>query len=184
MHWPTSASFMSQTRQGSSILLQQDCNNSLPKWSTLLAGCWQHQPRSLFVQLSLPMQNGNKFWAHSELEMCSKGNVLVRVSISAQTSWPRHKLGRKGFIQLTLPHCCSSPKEVWSGTPAGQKAGADAETMEGYYLLACFLIELKATSPGMAPPQWALPPLITNWENTLQLDLMEAFPQERLVSLW
>jgi hypothetical protein len=30
----------------------------------------------------------------------------------------------------------------------------------------------------------ALPPLITNWENALQLDLMEAFPQGRLLSLW
>jgi hypothetical protein len=42
--------------------------------------------------------------------------VLVRVSILAQTSWPRSKLGRKGFIQLTLPHCCSSPKEIRTGT--------------------------------------------------------------------
>jgi len=64
--------------------------------------------------------------------------VLVRVSIPAQTSGPRSKLGRKGFIQLTLPHYCSSPKEVRTGTQAGQEAGADAEAMEGCYLLACF----------------------------------------------
>ena len=46
----------------------------------------------------------------------SKGTVLVRVSTfaPAQTSWPRSKLGKKGFIQLTLPHCCS-PKEVRTG---------------------------------------------------------------------
>jgi len=49
----------------------------------------------------------------------------------------RSKLGRKGFIQLTLPHCCSSPKEVRTGTQAGQEAGADAEVMEGCYSLAC-----------------------------------------------
>jgi hypothetical protein len=30
-------------------------------------------------------------------------SVLVRVSIPAQTSRPRSKLGRKGFIKLTLP---------------------------------------------------------------------------------
>jgi hypothetical protein len=30
-------------------------------------------------------------------------------------------------------------KEVRTGTQACQKAGADAETMEGYSLLACFL---------------------------------------------
>jgi hypothetical protein len=27
-------------------------------------------------------------------------------------------------------------------------------------------------------------PLTTNWENALQLDLMEAFPQLKLLSLW
>jgi hypothetical protein len=47
-------------------------------------------------------------------------------------------LGRKGFIQLTLPYCCSSPKEVRTGTQANQKAGTDAEAMEGFYILACF----------------------------------------------
>jgi hypothetical protein len=39
-------------------------------------------------------------------------------------------LRRKGFIQLTLPCCCLSPKEVRTGTQAGQEAGADAEAME------------------------------------------------------
>jgi hypothetical protein len=53
--------------------------------------------------------------------------VLVRVSIPAQT-WRRNKLGRKGFIQLTLPLFLSS-KEVRTGTQVGQKAGADAEAM-------------------------------------------------------
>jgi len=47
-------------------------------------------------------------------------------------------LGRKEFIQLTFPHCCSSTKEVRTGTQAGQGAGAVAEAMEGCYLLACF----------------------------------------------
>jgi hypothetical protein len=30
------------------------------------------------------------------------------------------------------------PKKVRTGTQAGQKAGTDAEDMEGYSLLACF----------------------------------------------
>jgi hypothetical protein len=47
-------------------------------------------------------------------------------------------LGRKGFIQLALPHCCSSPKEFRTGTQTGQKAGAEAETMERCSLLAGF----------------------------------------------
>jgi hypothetical protein len=49
---------------------------------------------------------------------------------------------------------------------------------------ACSLIEPKTTSPEMVPPTRGLPPLITNWENALQLDLMEAFPQLKLLSLW
>ena len=69
----------------------------------------------------------------------SKPIILVRVSIPVQTSRPRIGLGRKGFIQLTLLYCCLSPKEVRTGTQAGQEAGADAEAMEGCHLLACFL---------------------------------------------
>jgi hypothetical protein len=54
-------------------------------------------------------------------------NFLVRVSIPAQTSCPRSKLGRKGFIQLTLPHCCSSPKEAGLEL----KQGKEQELIEG-----------------------------------------------------
>jgi hypothetical protein len=50
----------------------------------------------------------------------------------------KKQLGRKGFIQLTLPYCCSSPREFRTVTQAGQKIGADAETMEGCSLLAFF----------------------------------------------
>jgi hypothetical protein len=61
-----------------------------------------------------------------------------RVSIPEQTSSPRNKLGRKGFIQLVLGCCCSSPKEIRTVTQAGQERGANAEAMEGCPLLACF----------------------------------------------
>ena len=50
-------------------------------------------------------------------------------------------------------------------TQAGQKAGADAEAMEGCSFLAysaCSLIEPKTTSPEMVPPTRGLAPLITN----------------------
>ena len=77
-------------------------------------------------------------WDEMLCLLCYFSSVLVRVSIPAQTSWPRSKLGRKGFIELTLPCCCFSPKEVRTGTQTGQEAGADAEAMEGRYLLACF----------------------------------------------
>ena len=120
-------------------------------------------------------------------------DVVVRISISAQTSWPRSKLGRKVFIQLRPPNYCSSLKEVRTGTRAGQEAEPDAEAMEGCFLLACFpwLAQLAflqnpgpsgqdgTTDHGLGPPQ-----LTTNWENASQLDLKEAFPQLKLLSLW
>jgi hypothetical protein len=81
-----------------------------------------------------------------------------------KTSWSKSKLGRKGFIQLILPHCCSSPNVVRTGTQAGQEAGADAAAMEACYILACcFLIEPKTTSPGMAPPTMGPSPLDHQW---------------------
>jgi hypothetical protein len=49
---------------------------------------------------------------------------------------------------------------------------------------ACCLIEPKTTSPEMVPLTRCPTPLITNWENALQLDLMEAFPHLKLLSLW
>jgi hypothetical protein len=48
--------------------------------------------------------------------------ILLRVFILAQT---RIKLMKKGFIP------------VMTETQAGQEAGANAETMEGCYVLAC-----------------------------------------------
>jgi hypothetical protein len=79
-------------------------------------------------------------------------------------------LRRKRFIQLTLPHCCSSPKDVRTELKQGRnlEAGADAEAMEkevlntGLFSLACsacFHVEPRTTSPGMAPPTmgWAIP---------------------------
>jgi hypothetical protein len=52
--------------------------------------------------------------------------------------------GRKGFIRLTLPYCCSSPKEVRTGTQAGQEAGADAEPWRDvlYWLASPGLLSL------------------------------------------
>ena len=88
--------------------------------------------------------------------------VLVRVSIPAQNITIKKQV--EGFIQLILPHCCSSAKEVRTGTQAGQEAGADAAAMEACYILACcFLIEPKTTSPGMAPPTMGPSPLDHQW---------------------
>jgi hypothetical protein len=70
--------------------------------------------------------------------------VLVRVSIPAQNITIKKQV--EGFIQLILPHCCSSAKEVRTGTQAGQEVGADAEAMEGCSLLACYLLACSACS--------------------------------------
>jgi hypothetical protein len=68
---------------------------------------------------------------------CSKSFVLGFLFLhkhhDQKTSW-----GGKGLFSLHFPHCCSSLKEVRNGTQAGQEAGADAEAMEGCFLLACF----------------------------------------------
>ena len=110
--------------------------------------------------------------------------VLVRVSIPAQTSWPRSKLGRKGFIRLTLPCCCSSPKEVRTGNQAGQELMQRPWRDVLYWFASPGLLSmLSYRTQDYHPPTRGPSPLITNWENALQLDLMEAFPQLKLLSL-
>jgi hypothetical protein len=58
------------------------------------------------------------------------------------TIMTKKQLGRKGFIQRTLSTLMLImlfiTKEVRTGSEAGQEAGADAEAMEGCFLLACF----------------------------------------------
>jgi hypothetical protein len=71
-------------------------------------------------------------WPFLQMECFSQGFY------SCTNIMTKKQLGRKGFIQLTLPYCCLSPKEVRTGTQSGQGAGADAEVMEGCSLLACF----------------------------------------------
>jgi hypothetical protein len=70
----------------------------------------------------------------------------------------KSKLKRKGF---TPPKSGKELKQGWN-----LEAGADAEAVERCCLLACsacFLIELRTTSPGMAPPQWADASLLTGF---------------------
>ena len=125
------------------------------------------------------------------LGLTSLQQSLVGVSIPAQTSWPRSKLGRRGFIWLTLPCCCSSPKK--SGLELKQVRKQELMQRQWrdvlYWLASPGLHSLlsyrtKTTSPEMVPPTRGLSPLFTNWENALQLYLMEAFPQLRFLSLW
>jgi len=96
----------------------------------------------------------------------------------------------EGGIQLTLPGHSPSLKEVRTGTQAGLDPGGRSwyRGHRGCYLLArSSWLSYRtqhhqprhgATHNGLAPPL-----LISNWENALQLDLMAAFPQLRLIPL-
>ena len=112
--------------------------------------CSKHMPFRIYKIFKAEVEYDVKIFFTHKL-----GGVLVRVSIPAQTSWPRNKLGKKGFIHLTLPHCCSSPREVRTGIQVGQDAGADAEAMEGYSLLACSACSL--TEPRLPAQRWHHP---------------------------
>jgi hypothetical protein len=78
------------------------------------------------------------FWPK---ENQSRIGLVHLVSLLWWTPWPKSKLRRKGSSWLTLAHHCSSSKEVRTGTQTGQEAeaGADAEAMKEYCLLACSL---------------------------------------------
>jgi hypothetical protein len=90
----------------------------------------------------------------SILRFIAKGSQDWNSSRSGSRSWCRGHGGM--FFTGLLPLACS----------------------------ACFLIKSKTTNPEMVPPTRGPLPLITNWENAPQLDLMEALPQLKFLSLW
>jgi hypothetical protein len=47
--------------------------------------------------------------------------MSLRVTIAVMKQHQQRNLERKGFIQLTLPHCCSSLKAVSTGTHTGEE---------------------------------------------------------------
>jgi hypothetical protein len=130
----------------------------------------------------------------AEHTFCTQLNckvVLVRVSIPAQTSWPRSSWGGKGLFSLNIHIAVDHQRK--SGLELKQVR--KQELMQRpwrdvlYWLASPGVLSLlsyrtKTTSPEMAPPTRGPPPLIINWENALQLDLVEALPQLKLLSLW
>jgi hypothetical protein len=81
----------------------------------------------------------------------------------------KKQLGRKGFIQLTLPHCCSSPRK--SGLELKQVRKQELIQRPwrdvSYWLASPGLLSLlsyrtKTTSPEMVPPTRGLSLFITN----------------------
>ena len=90
---------------------------------------------------------------------------------------PKSKLGL--HFQIIVHHWRKSAQELNQGW--NLEVGVDA--------LLLWLAEPDRTKDhyprdGTTHQGLNLPPLITNWENALQLDLMEAFPQLRLLPLW
>jgi hypothetical protein len=91
--------------------------------------------------------------------------------VSCRLSWSRFlflyrhhdqdQAGEERVYSAYIPHCCSSTKEVRTGTPTGQEAGADAEAMEGCYLLACLLplacSACSLTEPRLPAQRWHHP---------------------------
>lgn len=59
--------------------------------------------------------------------------VQARVSITVKNHQDKNKVGRKGFVWLTLPYHCSPLKEVRQELTQSRnlEAGVDAEAMGG-----------------------------------------------------
>jgi hypothetical protein len=120
------------------------------------------------------------------LVYCFRICVLVRVSIPAQISWPQSKLGRQLFYTAVY-HQTESGLEL--------KQVRNQELMQrpwrdvSYWLASPGLLSLLSYRTQDYQPRDGTThkgpyPLVTNWENALQLDLIEAFPQLKLLSLW
>jgi hypothetical protein len=80
----------------------------------------------------------------------------------------KKQLGRKGFIQLTFPHCCSSPRKSGLELKQVRKQELIQRLWRDvlYWLASPGLLSLlsyrtKTTSPVMAPPTIGPSPLIT-----------------------
>jgi hypothetical protein len=81
----------------------------------------------------------------------------------------KKQLGRKGFIRLTLPYCCSSPKK--SGLELKQVRKQELMQrpwrdvpywLASHGFLSLLSYRTKTTSPEIVPPTRGLKPLITN----------------------
>jgi hypothetical protein len=127
-------------------------------------------------------------FTHFNIDSC-----LSQGFYSCTNIMTKKQLGWKGFIQLTLSTLLLITKgcQDWNSSRSGSRSwcrGHGGMLLRGLLPLACsacFRIKSKTTSPGMVPlSRPPTPPLITNWKNAPQLDLIEALPQLKLLSLW
>jgi hypothetical protein len=131
-------------------------------------------------------------WASQLLLFFFSPHVLVKVSIPGQNIMTKKQVGEErvysAYTSILL--FITERSQDWNSSRSESRSWCRSHGgmfFTGLLLLACSacsLIEPKTTSPEMVPSIRGLSPLITNWENALQLDLMEAFPQLKLLSLW
>lgn len=93
------------------------------------------------------------------------------------------------FGLYLLHHCCSSLEEVRTGTQIGQDPRSRRWCRSHRGELHTGLLNLPSYRTRNQPPMdgtnhYGLgpPPLITKWENTLQLDVIKTLPRLRLYS--
>ena len=93
------------------------------------------------VERGLAWETRNQHLVSSSIAfhlICGGWGRLSQGFYSCTNIMTKKQLGRKGFIQLTLSTLLLITKGCRTGTQAGQEAGADAEAMDGCYLLVCF----------------------------------------------
>jgi hypothetical protein len=147
---------------------------------------WSTRAGFLFLPL-WPEKDSEFFWVISEVAHClSQGFYSWTKHHDQESSW-----GGKGLFSLhfhTAIHHQGS--QDWNSGRSESRSwcrGHGGMFFTGLLLLACSacsLMEPKTANPEMVPPTMGPSLLITNWENTPQLDLMEALPQLKLLSLW
>jgi hypothetical protein len=77
-------------------------------------------------------------WAYKALQKWEVYECLSQGFYSCTNIVTKKKVGEERVYSAYTSTLLFINKEVWTGTQAGQKAGADAEAMEGCSLLACF----------------------------------------------
>jgi len=128
--------------------------------------------------------------------ICTYIAVLVRVSIPAQNIMTKKQYGEEivySAYTSTLLFITKGSQD-WNSHRAGtwrQELMQRPWWGAAYWIASPDLLNLLSyrtqnyqprdgTTHNAPPPE----PLITNWENGSQLELMKVFPQRRLFSLW
>jgi hypothetical protein len=89
------------------------------------------------------MGSGVKLGANEETDISGSSLLMLRECLSqgfysCTNIMTKKQVGEERVYLAYTSILLFITKEVRTGTQAGQEAGADAEAMEGCYLLACF----------------------------------------------